>query len=180
MIIFRWQFIFFRFALFITLVFRLGPAKNVRQWWQIKKIHYMLICMAKGRPSLVYFMPYAKPPATQSSITCQKVYTIFERNFYAALTEVLPLLSMLTIVRAFDIYKSGPFVLCCFFWLAAHMLPPLTHIHMTQTHFYAAICFRLPWHTLIHFSHLLRTHTRTHITLRHTVSCIMKFSNQFA
>lgn len=182
-IIFRCQFIFFRFALFITLVF------FVWVQWQIcatvmtdKKKYYMLICMVKGRPSLVNFIPYAKPPpATQSSITWQKVCTQFSSAIFMEHSQ-----------RCFLHCPCWP----CFWHIQKRAIRfgllffglPLTcyyHSHSVHTwHRHAAILLSVSdcrdIHSFIHFSHLLRTRAHTHITLRHTVSCVMKFSNQFA
>lgn len=139
-----------------------------------KKIYYMLICMVKGRPSLVNFIPYAKPPATQSSITWQKVYTIFERAIFIQHLSQRCFLYCPCWPCCWHIQKRAIRFYAFFFGL------PLTWYtstytysrHMTQTHFYSAICFRLPWHTLIHsFSTSLedtRAYTPTHTHILHS------------
>lgn len=131
----------------------------MRQWWQIKKILYANLYSEKRRTlSGVFFSSRipTKQPATQSSITWQKCI-IFERNFYVALRGAA---SIVQVDRAFDIYKSGPFVSWHFFRLTCR-----SHATNSHTHLYFAISFRLSWHTLIHSFFTSLEDTRTHRAL---------------
>lgn len=173
-------------SLSITLEFSVGSSSKCATVMTDKKnILYANLYGERQRDPLwcISFHIRKATSNTQSSITWQKVYTNFRAQFLCSTHRGGS--SIVHVDRAFDIYNSGPFALCCFFWLAAHMLLAFTHTHMTQTHVYSAICFRLPWHTLIHSLFYISwglvriSHTCTP-TRRHIVSCVMKSSNQFA